>query len=313
MQRILITTSSFEVAENASLTTIRQAGFEIIQNPFGRRLTEGEVGNLLTPGVVGMIAGVEPLTRKVLTDAKDLRVISRCGVGLDNVDMKAAAEKNIVVMNTPGAPAVAVAELTVSLMLNLLRHVCEADRLIRAGLWKQFMGGLLQGKVVGLVGFGRIGRKVAELVRAFGASVLTYDQYEMPDFPGVEFCTLDILLSRSDIVSLHLPYSEETRHLFDAGTINAMKKGALLVNAARGGLIDETALISALESGHLAGAGLDCYETEPYRGPLSKMEQVVMTAHMGSYAKETRKSMEEEAAYNLMQELKRQGYLHEEK
>ncbi len=280
-----------------------------MQNPFARRLTEVEVGDLLKSGVTGMIAGVEPLTRSVLMGAEELRVISRCGIGMDNVDMDAAAEKNILVKNTPDTPGIAVAELTVGLMLNLLRHISEADRFIRADRWKQLMGRLLHKQTVGLVGFGRIGKRVARLISVFGATVLAYDTYEMPPFPDVEFCLLDNLIARSDIISLHIPYTQDTHHFFNAEKMNAMKKGALLINTARGGLIDEAALVAALESGRLAGAALDCFETEPYYGPFVNMKQIVMTAHMGSYAKEARELMEQEAAENLLQGLIAQGCL----
>jgi phosphoglycerate dehydrogenase-like enzyme len=140
-----------------------------------------------------MIAGVEPLTRSVLMGAEKLRVISRCSIGMDNVDMDAAAEKNILVKNTLDAPGMAVAELTVGLMLNLLRHVSEADRLIRADRWKQLMGRLLQKQTVGLVGFGRIGKRVARLVSAFGATILAYDTYEMPPFPDLLYAHIFFL------------------------------------------------------------------------------------------------------------------------
>jgi D-3-phosphoglycerate dehydrogenase len=308
-RKILITTSSFNITGNKVLFTLEKEGFEIIQNPFGRRLTESEAGDLLKQDVIGMIAGVEPLTRSVLMKAEGLKVISRCGIGMDNVDMAAAAENNILVHNTPDAPGIAVAELTVALMLNLLRHVSEADRRIRAERWKQLMGRLLQKQIVGMVGFGRIGKRVARLVSAFGATILAYDAYEMPPFPDVEFCSLDALLAKSDIISLHIPYTPEMHHFFNEEKMNAMKKGALLINASRGGLVDEAALAAALESGRLAGAALDCFETEPYSGPLAKMEQVVMTAHMGSYAQEARELMELEASDNLLQGLIAQGCL----
>ena len=286
------------------------AGFEILLNPFGRRLTETEAGSLLKPGIIGMIAGIEPLTRSVLTGAPDLRVISRCGIGMDNVDLDAAAERNILVKNTPDAPGTAVAELTLGMMLNLLRRISEADRFIRANQWKKLMGRLLQQQTVGLIGFGRIGKKVARLVSAFGAAILAYDICKIESFPDVEFCSLESLISRSDIISLHIPYTPDTHHFLNSDRLISMKKGALLINASRGGLVDEKALEDALLSGHLAGAALDCFEQEPYHGPLCEMDQVVTTAHMGSYAKEARESMEQESAENLIKELIAQGFLH---
>jgi len=301
--KILTTTSSFDRNAAASLQLLEQAGFEIILNPHARRLNEAEAGTLLEGGFVGMIAGVEPLTRKVLCGAKGLKIISRCGIGLDSVDLEAANELGIKVFNTPDAPSLPVAELTLGLMLNLLRRVSEADREIRRNNWRPLMGGLLSGRTVGLIGFGRIGKKVAQLVQAFGAKVMVYDISPPASTTGVASCSLDSLLEESDIVSLHLPYTAANRHLLNAARIASMKPGAILINASRGGLIDETALLEALNEGRLAGAGLDAFEQEPYAGPLTALPQVLLTAHMGSYASEARARMEAEAADNLVRGL----------
>jgi len=307
--KILISTSSFDISASASLKRIAEKGFEIIQNPYGRRLTEAEVGDLLKRGMMGMIAGVEPLTRSVLMGAEDLRVISRCGIGMDSVDVIAAKEKNIWVANTPNAPGKAVAELTLGLMLDLLRHISEADRGIRANRWRQLMGKLMSEQTVGIIGYGRIGKQVAQLLKAFGTHVLIYDKYATPADPDVEFCSIDYLIAQADVVTLHVPYVPDTHYLLNEQQLNGMKKGALVINVSRGGLIDEEALLAALASGHLAGAALDCFEDEPYQGALAKLDQVILTAHMGSYAKEARVLMEQEAADNLLQGLLEQGCL----
>ena len=175
-QYILITTSSFGAEGNVALEKIAAAGLAVELNPFGRRLSEAEVAELLAmPGLVGMIAGVEPLTRKALSGASGLRMISRCGTGMDSVDLVAAEEFGILVRNTPDAPAIAVAELTLGLMLSMLRRVAQADRKIRANAWQQIMGNLLAKQTVGVIGYGGIGRRVARLVRAFGGRVVACD------------------------------------------------------------------------------------------------------------------------------------------
>lgn len=307
MPKILITTSSFEVASNEPLRTLEKSNFEIALNPHGRRLTEDEVGALLQDDVAGMIAGVEPLTRAVLERAKGLRVISRCGIGMDSVDQMAAKELGILIFNTPGAPVSAVAELTIALMLDLLRKVSQADRSIRDGRWKQLMGNLLEFQTVGIIGYGRIGRKVGSLLRAFGARVLVHDAMGVSVPAGVEACSLRELLEQSDITTLHVPFDDSTRHLINRESLALMKPGSLLVNASRGGLIDEDALLAALQSGHLGGAGLDAFEMEPYEGPLRSLPQVVMTCHMGSYARESRIQMEREAGENLFKGLAAAG------
>jgi D-3-phosphoglycerate dehydrogenase len=308
-RKILISTSSFGVPGNGSLRKLADDGFELILNPHRRRLTEVEAMELLDNEVIAMIAGVEPLTRKVLTSAKQLKVISRCGTGIDNVDFDAVRELGILLKNTPDAPARAVAELTLGMILGVLRRIAEADRGIRAARWAPLMGRLLSEQTVGLIGYGRVGRRVANLVRAFGASVIVYDNQQHPAEKDIAFLSLDEVVGQADVLSLHVPYSKELHHLLDRERIAAMKRGAVLINAARGGLIDENALLEALQSGHLAGAALDCFQTEPYTGPLVDLPQVVLTAHMGSYANEARALMEREAADNLLAALAELGLI----
>jgi len=305
--QVLISTSSFNLDNFAQLSDLKNAGVEVKLNPFATRLTEGQVIDLLGTDTVGLIAGLEPLTKNVLQSAKSLKVIARVGTGLDSVDLAAAKQLGITVLNTPDAPTKAVAELTLAHILGLLRNVSQADRQIRVGVWKGLMGSLLETKTVGIVGFGRIGKRVATLISAFGASVIISDaQLKQSDYPNVE---LDELCIKSDILSLHLPYSEATHHIINEKQISQMKKGSYIVNISRGGLVDETALLTALKSGHLAGAALDCFEQEPYEGELSKLETVQITAHMGSYARETRDLMEREASRLLVNALHEKNLL----
>lgn len=305
MKNILITTSSFGVEDAHPLEQLKDAGFKVILNPFGRKLSEEEAAHLFKEhDPVGMVAGVEPLTRLVLEKGKNLKVISRCGIGMDSVDLEAAQEKGIVVTNTPDAPTVPVAELTIGLILSLLRSVPASDAGIRKGDWVRPMGRLLQGKTVGIIGCGRIGSCVGKLLNAFGCKVQGYDPM-IDRSECMEMVSLDTLLKESDIVSLHLPHNEQTHHLLDAKRLQAMKKGTLVINAARGGLVDEKALAELLQNGHLGGAALDCFELEPYTGPLVQLDNVVLTGHIGSYAKEGRAIMEKQAVDNLVQELTR--------
>ena len=304
MQKILFTTSSFDLENFADRIAVEAAGFELILNPFGKRLTESQIAELLDDQVIGMVAGVEPLTESVLRRAPSLKVISRCGIGLDNVDMKAAKELGISVFNTPDAPTRSVAELTLAHILSLVRRITESDRAIRMGKCQAMMGSLLARQTVGVIGFGRIGRLVTHLLRAFDARVLVHDEVSITPEQGVEPVSLETLLMKSDIVTLHIPYSSSTHHLINAERLALMKPSALLVNAARGGLIDETALFAALQEKRLAGAALDCFEVEPYSGPLINCDSVQMTAHMGSYAREARAMMEQEACTNLIDGLR---------
>ncbi len=303
MQKILITTSSFNL-DTPEVKALQDAGYDVVLNPHKRRLTEAEVKELLTHEIVGMIAGVEPLTRDVIEGAENLRVISRCGIGMDSVDQDAAKERDISVFNTPDAPTRAVAELALGVILDCLRSISLQNRAIRKGEWIRPMGGLLGERTIGFIGFGRIGQKVAHYARSFGAKIIAHDPYAAEGSTGeTALVSMDELLSQADIVSLHIPYSEQNRHLIDGEALAKMKKGAILINTARGGLVDEGALAQALKNGTLSCAAIDVFEEEPYKGPLADIENIVLTAHVGSYAKEAREQQEALAAANLLEGL----------
>lgn len=303
-KNVIITTSSFAKFDQSPLKSLKQRFDQVALNPYARKLSENEVLALIREHrPVGMIAGVEPLTERVLKEAPQLKVISRAGVGMDSVDLDAAKALHITVANTPDAPTIPVAELTVGMMLCLLRKIHRSDQGIREGVWERPMGGLLYGKTVGLIGCGRIGQAVAHIVSAFACKVLGCDPV-CCEHDKISFTELEHVLSASDIVSLHLPYSDQTHHLINADSIALMKKDAYLINAARGGLVDEAALYDALKDKRIAGAGLDSFETEPYNGSLCKLDNILLTGHIGSYAREGRIYMEKQAVDNLLRELK---------
>ena len=299
--QVLITTSTFNLDNFAQLELLNKAQIEVKLNPFATRLTEDQAIELLGANTIGLIAGLEPLTGRVLNSAKSLKVIARVGTGLDSVDLVAAKKLGITVLNTPDAPTQAVAELTLGHILGLLRNIPQADRQIRNGVWKGLMGSLLQTKTVGIIGFGRIGKRVAALLSAFGAKIIISDeQTTSTDYLNVG---LDELCAKSDVITLHLPYNDSTHHIINEKQLNMMKNGSYVVNISRGGLVDEDALLAALKSGQIAGAALDCFEHEPYEGELRNFENVQITAHMGSYARETRDLMEREASQLLVNAL----------
>ena len=308
MSKVLITTSSFSLGNFAQAKSLHDAGISIEVNPHGRRLSEDEVAELVATDVIAILAGLEPLTDRVLSNAKSLRVIARCGTGLDSVDLQAASRLGIDVFNTPDAPTQAVAELTIAHMLNSLRHISTTDSNMRSGKWTPTMGSLLATKTVGLIGVGRIGSAVSKLAQAFGARVIGFDPV-VSSHNSVELLSLDEVLNQSDIVSLHVPINDQTHHIVNASAISRMKPGSIVVNVSRGGLIDEPALHDALKSQHLSGAALDCFEEEPYSGPLLQLPGVHVTAHMGSYARETRDLMEVEASTNLVNGLRKRGLI----
>jgi len=295
---ILITTSSFGLESSEPLNLMQAAGFEHIVNPYGRKLGEDELIGLLSkhkPPYI--IAGTEAYNRNVLEVAKPfLKMISRCGVGIDGIDLQAAAEFGIKIKNTPDAPTRAVAELTMGLMLDVLRRISLTDRNIRNGNFDKFMGNLLFGKTIGIIGYGRIGKCVALYAEAFGCKIVFHEPGSPNSIP------LDSLLKESDIVTLHCPLVAETKNIINEAALCKMKKTSILLNVSRGGLIDENALIRTLAEKRIAGAAIDCFEKEPYSGELVKFDNAVLTSHIGSYAKESRIKQELDAVKNILED-----------
>jgi len=238
------------------------------------------------------------VTAEMLAQAPQLRVIGRAGIGVDNIDVEEATRRGIAVFNAPGGNTVSAAEHTIGLLLALVRKIPWADASMRRGEWdrQRFLGTELRGKTVGIVGLGRIGAHVATLARAFGMSVLAYDPYVTEARARelqVELLPLDQLLPRADVVSLHLPLTKETRSLIDRRRIGQMKAGAVLLNCARGGLVDEEALLEALEQGRLAGAAIDVFEAEPLPAdsPLRRTDRVILTPHLAASTAEAQEQV----------------------
>ena len=302
-EEIVVTTTSFAKYDRTPLTLLDEKGFHLILNPYGRRLNKNELVEL-SKDAVGIIAGTEQIDASVLESLPKLKVISRCGIGIDNIDLDATKRRGIKVLSTPDAPTIAVAELTVGLILNLLRKINHMDTLMKNWKWEKVMGSLLFGKKVGIIGFGRIGKKVSELLAPFDCEVRYYDIRTEDEGQRTEakgFRTdFESLLKISDIVSIHVSLKER---IIGENEIRIMKKGAWLVNASRGGVVDENALYEALKEGYLAGAALDVFEDEPYTGPLRKLDNVILTPHIGSYALEARVKMERQAVENLLKGL----------
>ncbi len=295
---VLIGPSSFAASSKAPFEMLDNAGFEIINNPFGRKLTKKELLNLL-PGVTGLIAGLETLDREVL-ESSQLKVISRCGAGMSNVDLVAAARLGINVFSTPDAPTNAVAELTVGMLISLIRLVPVMDASLHNNIWDKKIGLELRGKTVLLIGLGRIGRKVAQLLKPFQTRIIASDPFTVDQSIEIEVLPLEKSLPIADVISLHASGESE---ILGVREFSLMKNGVYILNAARGNLIDEESLLAGLESGKIAGAWLDSFKEEPYSGPLTQFKQVIVTPHIGSYTRECRKQMEVEAVNNLINAL----------
>jgi D-3-phosphoglycerate dehydrogenase len=261
-----------------------------------------------------IVRSATKVDRAMLEEAPRLRAVGRAGVGVDNIDLEAASERGIAVFNAPEGNTVAATELTMALILTVVRRVAEADRSIREGRWNRsaFRGVELRGRLLGLVGAGRIGGEVARRCRAFGMDVIGFDPYlaaEAAEVLGVRLVEFDRLIEEADVISLHVPLTEETRGMIDEAVLRRMKREAFLVNASRGGVIDEDALAEALSEGWIAGAALDVYATEPLPAdsPLRAAPNLVLTPHLGASTREAQVEVAREVAIKLKSAL-----LHEE-
>ncbi|AMM54711.1 D-2-hydroxyacid dehydrogenase [Pyrococcus kukulkanii] len=291
-----------------AIQILKDAGLEVIyeEYPDEEKLLE------LVKDVDAIIVRSKPkVTRRVIENAPKLKVIARAGVGLDNIDVEAAKEKGIEVVNAPGASSRSVAELAIGLIFAVARKIAYADRRMREGVWakKECMGIELEGKTIGIVGFGRIGYQVAKIARALGMNILLYDIYpneERAKEVGGKFVDLETLLKESDIVTLHVPLLDSTYHLINEERLKLMKKNAILINAARGAVVDTKALVKALQEGWIAGAGLDVYEEEPLPKdhPLIKLDNVVLTPHIGASTYEAQERAGVEVAEKVVKILK---------
>jgi D-3-phosphoglycerate dehydrogenase len=276
-------------------------------------LTEDQLAPLVTDIDAWVVRSGTQVTRRLIGAAPRLRWIARAGAGLDNIDVPAAKERGIGVLNVPGANAVAVAELVFGLLLGLLRQIPEADASLRRGAWEKgrLKGRELRGKTLGIVGLGRIGRAVAQRARAFEMTCVGHDPLVSEAdarAADVELLPLDAVLSRADIVTVHAPMTPETRGLIGAAQIARMRRGAVLVNAARGGMVDETALHAALVSGALSGAALDVFATEPPgASPLLSLPNVVATPHIGAATVEAQEAVGEEIVKLLLGAMRAAG------
>ena len=299
---VYISTTSFAQLSNKPLELLRNQNISFDVNDRGRKLTETELPSILAK-YEGVIAGTEPYTKQVLESLLNLKVISRVGVGMDNIDLDFAKKRNIKVYKTKTTPTQAVAELTLGLILDVLRKISNQNHQLKNSIWKKQMGSILSGKTLGIIGLGTIGKKLVELTKGFELIYLANDIKQDAEFArqnNVEYCDLENLLKRSDIVSIHLNLSTDTHGLVDFQAIQKMKSEAILINTCRGEVINENSLVRALDEKVIAGAGLDVYCEEPYEGPLLNYDNVTTTPHIGSYAKEIRMQMELEAVKNLI-------------
>ncbi|MFG0296680.1 MAG: phosphoglycerate dehydrogenase [Maioricimonas sp. JB045] len=264
---------------------LQEAGFEVLPGNRDRNFWDESTLISELDGCCAVIAGSEPYTRSVIEGCPDLRVIARTGVGFDAIDLAACDEHGVVVTTTPGVNHHSVAEHTIALLMGIARGFPDQDQRVRTGNWKRIERPRVMGTTIGVVGLGRIGRAVVTRVRGLGMNVLGFEPYPDNEFCrewDVELTDLDSLLSRSDYVSLHNPLTPESHKMMNTERFAKMKAGSVFINTARGGLVDEPALIEALKSGHLRAAGLDVFDVEPLPtdSPLTQMNNVLLSGHV---------------------------------
>lgn len=302
-RRVLVTPRSVTRAGHpASLGKLEAKGLEVVFCTPGVQPSEDELCRLV-PDCEGYLAGVEPVTARVLAAAKKLKAISRNGTGVDSIDLAAAESRGIKVLRAEGANARGVAELAFSMILALSRNLTANDRSMKAGGWSRTAGSELDGKILGLFGFGRIGRLVARFARAFDMRVLVSDPYAQGS-EDVEFVEPEEIIRQSDIISLHCPPSAGCGPILDAAAIGRLKPGAILINTARSGLIDAEALLKALDDGQVGGLGLDVFASEPPEDRrLAEHPKVIATPHVGGFTPESIDRAMTIAVDNLLEAL----------
>ncbi len=301
--RVLVTPRSFASTSSKPKEMLEEKGYQLIYNDKGRPIKKEEMMDLI-PDIDGIIIGIDCFDNDIINQANNLKVISKYGVGVDNIDMLTAKISNVVVCNTPTANTDAVADLAFALMLSLARRIPEADRETKAGNWKKIIGNAVYGKTLGVIGLGKIGRALVKRAKGFDMNILVFDIFHDNEFAekyGIKYVNIDRLLMESDYISLHTPLNDETRNIISTDEFKKMKDTAFLINTSRGGIIDERALYHALRDGYLRGAALDAFLNEPPQGsPLRDLDNIIMTSHNGAYTEEAIASMGIQAVQNLI-------------
>jgi len=310
MSKVLITTIPFGDKNRLPIELLEAAGIEYLINPRGRKLKEEELVEMVSD-FDALIAGTEPITDKVMGCASRLKLISRVGIGLDNVDLVAAERRGIKVSYTPDAPAPAVAELTIGLMLSLLRSVHVANAQMHRGEWHRYFGRRIPEVTVGIIGTGRIGGRVLRRLSAFGTPrILVNDIHPNPHVTTdlkLAWVGKDEIYQQADVISLHLPLTVHTKNMVRREQLLQMKPDAMLINTSRGGIINEQDLAEVLKLGHLSGAAIDVFEHEPYGGQLAGIDRCLLTSHMGSMSVDCRTRMEIEATEEAVRHIQGQA------
>jgi len=295
--KVLITTVPFGEKNRLPLDLLEKSNIEYLINPLNRKLTENELTEMLS-NFDAIIAGTDKISKKVMDNASKLKHISRVGIGLDGVDLIEAKKRGIKVSYTPDVPAPAIAELTLGMMLTLLRSTHVSNSQMHQGKWHRIFGRRLSNVTVGLIGVGRVGVRIIKHLQSFDSpKILANDvsnlvkEYNLP----VQWTDKEQIFKEADIITLHLPLTGLTKNLIKKEHLMLMKKDAIIINTSRGGIVNEKDLYNVMKSGHLSGAAIDVFEQEPYNGPLREIERCLLTSHIGSMSIDCRVKMEIEA------------------
>ncbi|MDF2501749.1 MAG: Phosphoglycerate dehydrogenase [Anaerosporomusa subterranea] len=306
MKKILITPRSFGKNNNKPIELLKEKGYEIITNPYQRIMTQEEM-SVAIRDVDGVVIGVDPLNGEVLKNAKQLKAISKYGVGLDNIDLAYAEQRGIVVTKTVGANTGAVADFAVTLMLATARRMVYIDQECRQRNWAKVSTIQMDNKTLGLIGLGSIAKAVVKKVSGFDMKIIAYDtspDLEYAQKHNITYVDLETLLQESDFISIHLPLLDSTKNLISSKEFALMKQTAVLVNTARGGIIDEAALLSALKNRRIWGAGIDVFEAEPpSNDEFLKLDNIIIGSHCAASTFEAIDAMGMMAAENLINSL----------
>ena len=295
--KIFVSTHPFSETSDIPLRLIKENNFELRVNEHGRKITSAELAQDIKDADV-LIAGTEKITEEVFKNAPNLKLISRVGIGLDGVNFDLCKKYGVRVTYTPDAPTMAVAELCIGLILDLARKISHTDKAIKNSIWNRHMGMLLYGKTVGIFGMGRIGKSLIHLLSSFNVKFKVYDV--APDLAfgrlyGVEFVSKKDVLRQSDIISVNVPLKHDTLNYISINELKQMQPHAILINTARGGIINESDLYVALKENIIAGVAVDVFEEEPYKGNLTELNNVILTCHMGASTIDSRTDMEVQA------------------
>jgi len=312
MKKVLITTIPFGDPQPKPLQMLKNAGIEYTINPFNRKINEDDLKKIISE-YDGLIAGTEIISKEVIDLGKKLKIIARVGVGTDGVDLNYAKDKNIEVTYTPDAPGPAIAELTVGFMYSLLRSTHSSNIQIREGKWNRSIGRSFSDMTIGVIGAGRVGSKVIDLIDKIGCKNLivsdVYHNENLREQYGFVWATKQEIFKQADIITFHVPLTADANGMIKKEQLLSMKADVLIINTARGGIIDENDLYDVMQTGHIGGVAIDVFEQEPYSGPLINIDRCLLTPHIGSASRECRAKMELESVQEIIRFFSNQELL----